>query len=130
MNKLKSYCMVLTANISCAMSMSDVCINTAPVMYDDDEDISKQIRLLYARFNRLLSLFNHCDTYVKMELCRILFYVNLYSSFLWTYIYEWWLMIMYLFEVVLVLCMLQITYGFYNIFQKQYHIKFLCMYML
>ena len=49
----------------------------------DDKDMIRQMRLLYAKSNKLLRIFSHCTTDVKLVLfdsyCR-----SLYCPFLWT----------------------------------------------
>ena len=37
---------------------------------NDDNDIIRQLRMLYTRFNRVLCLFHHCSVNVKLALFR------------------------------------------------------------
>ena len=49
----------------------------------DDEEILKQMRMLYCRSNRLVSLFNKCSKSVLLELCRS-FCTVFYCPYFWT----------------------------------------------
>ena len=49
----------------------------------DDADILKQMRMLYCRSNRLVSLFNKCSKPVLLELCRS-FCTVFYCPYFWT----------------------------------------------
>ena len=49
----------------------------------DDEDIAKQMRILYIRSNTLLRMFSYCTINVKMELFRS-YCSSLYCCSLWS----------------------------------------------
>ena len=49
----------------------------------DDEDILKQMRMLYCRSNRIVRLFSKCSRLVLLELCRS-FYTVFYCPYIWT----------------------------------------------
>ena len=49
----------------------------------DDKDMIRQIRLLYAKSNKLLRIFSHCTTDVKLVLFDS-YCTSLYCPFLWT----------------------------------------------
>ena len=50
----------------------------------DDKDLLRQLRLLYTKSNRLLRLFYHCFTDVKIALFRS-YCTCFYCPFLWTH---------------------------------------------
>ena len=50
----------------------------------DDNDILRQLRMLYTKFNRLLRLFHHCSVDVKLALFYS-FSTCFYCTFLWTH---------------------------------------------
>ena len=50
----------------------------------DDKDLLRQLRLLYIKSNRLLRLFYHCSTDVKIALFRS-YCTCFYCPFLWTH---------------------------------------------
>ena len=50
----------------------------------DDKDLLRQLRLLYTKLNRLLRLFYHCSTDVKIALFRR-YCTCFYCPFLWTH---------------------------------------------
>ena len=49
----------------------------------DDEDILKQMRMLYCRSNRIVRLFNKCSKLVLLELCRS-FCTVFHCPYIWT----------------------------------------------
>ena len=49
----------------------------------DDKDIIRQMRLLYAKSNKLLHTFSHCTTDLKLKLFDS-YCTSLYCPFLWT----------------------------------------------
>ena len=51
---------------------------------EDDKDLLRQLRLLYTKSNRLLRLFYHCSTDVKISLFRC-YCTCIYCPFLWTH---------------------------------------------
>ena len=50
----------------------------------DDNNILRQLRMLYTKSNRLLRLFHHCSVDVKLALFRS-YCTCFYCPFLWTY---------------------------------------------
>ena len=50
----------------------------------DDNDILRQLRMLYTKSNRLLRLFQHCFVDVKLALFRS-YCTCFYCPFLWTH---------------------------------------------
>ena len=50
----------------------------------DDNDILRQLRMLYTKSNRLLRLFHHCSVDVKLALFRS-YCACFYCPFLWTH---------------------------------------------
>ena len=51
----------------------------------DDNDILRQLRILYAKSNRLLRLFHHCSVDVKLALFLSYCTWFFYCPFLWTH---------------------------------------------
>ena len=51
---------------------------------NDDNDILRQLRMLYTKFNKLLCLFHHCSVDVKLALFRS-YCTGLYCPFIWTH---------------------------------------------
>ena len=87
-NALKSFCVAFTPK-SFKLSFPKLYINTAPILYNnihslkylrfiftsghkDDSDMLRQMRMLYARSNRLARLFHSCSRNVLIELGRSL----------------------------------------------------------
>ena len=96
-NALKSFCIAFTPK-PFKLSLPQVTINSAHIPYTDsikylgftfasrhkdDNDILRQMRMLYARSNRLVRLFHSCNTDVLLELSRS-FCGSFYCSYLWT----------------------------------------------
>ena len=96
-NALKSFCIAFTPK-PFKLSLPQVTINSAHIAYTDsikylgftfacshkdDNDILRQMRMLYARSNRLVRLFHFCNTDVLLELGRS-FCGSFYCSYLWT----------------------------------------------
>ena len=50
----------------------------------DDNDILRQLRMLYTKSNRLLRLFHHCSVDVKLALLQS-YWTCFYCPFLWTH---------------------------------------------
>ena len=97
-NSSKSYCMVFkpkSYKLSCPRLYMDnqLLKYTVDIKYlgftfssgqKDDKDLLRQLRLLYTKSNRLLRLFYHCSTDVKIALFRS--YCTCFSCpFLWTH---------------------------------------------
>ena len=49
----------------------------------DDNEMLRQMRLLYCRSNRLFRMFNKCSKHVLIELCRS-FCTTFYCPYFWT----------------------------------------------
>ena len=49
----------------------------------NDDDMMRQMRTLYIRFNKLLRTFHYCSIDVKLELFRS-FCTSFYGCYLWT----------------------------------------------
>ena len=96
-NALKSFCIAFTPK-PFKLSLPQVTINSAHIPYTDsikylgftfasshkdDNDILRQMTMLYARSNRLVRLFHSCNTDVLLELGRS-FCGSFYCSYLWT----------------------------------------------
>ena len=97
-NALKSFCVAFTPK-SFKLSFPKLYINTALIPYTDslkylgfiftsshkdDSDMLRQMRMLYARSNRLVRLFYSCSRNVLIELGRS-FCGSFYCSYLWTH---------------------------------------------
>ena len=97
-NALKSFCIAFTPK-TFKLSLPQVTINSAHIPYTDsvkylgftfasshkdDNDILRQMRMLYARSNRFVRLFHSCNTDVLLELGRS-FCGSFYCSYLWTH---------------------------------------------
>ena len=97
-NALKSFCIAFTPK-TFKLSLPQVTINPAHIPYTDsikylgftfasshkdDNDILRQMRMLYARSNRLVRLFHSCNTNVLLDLGRR-FCGSFYCSYLWTH---------------------------------------------
>ena len=97
-NALKSFCVAFTPK-SFKLSFPKLYINTALIPYTDslkylgfiftsshkdDSDMLRQMRMLYARSNRLVRLFHSCSRNVLIELGRS-FCGSFYCSYLWTH---------------------------------------------
>ena len=80
-NALKSFCIAFTPK-SFKLSFTKLYINTAPIPYTDslkylgiiftsshkdDSDMLRQMRMLYARSNRLVRLFHSCSRNVLIQ---------------------------------------------------------------
>ena len=97
-NSSKSYCMVFkpkSYKLSCPLLYMDsqVLKYADNVKYlgftfssdqKDDNDILRQLRMLYTKSNRLLRLFHHCSVDVKLALFRS-YCTCFYCPFLWTH---------------------------------------------
>ena len=97
-NSSKSYCMVFkpkSYKLSCPRLYMDnqLLKYTDDIKYlgftfssdqKDDKDLLRQLRLLYTKSNRLLRLFYHCSTDVKIALFRSCC-TCFYCPFLWTH---------------------------------------------
>ena len=97
-NSSKSYCMVFkpkSYKLSCPRLYMDnqLLKYTDDLKYlgftfssdqKDDKDLLRQLRLLYTKSNRLLRLFYHCSTDVKIALFRS-YCTCFYCPFLWTH---------------------------------------------
>ena len=84
-NGTKSYCMIFTPR-NYKRFIPPLYLNKLPVLYTDtikylgytfssnncdDNDMLKQMRMLYCRSNRLVRLFSKCSKPVLLELCKI-----------------------------------------------------------
>ena len=93
-NPLKSFCIGFTSKLF-KLSLPKININSAYIPYTDsiknlgftftsshkdDNDIIRQIRILYARSNRIVRLFHSCSSDVSLELSRS-FRGSFYCSF-------------------------------------------------
>ena len=96
-NSSKSYCMVFKPKLYklCPLLYMDsqVLKYADNVKYlgftfssgqKDDNDILRQLRMLYTKSNRLLRLFHHCSVDVKLALFRS-YCTCFYCPFLWTH---------------------------------------------
>ena len=96
-NPLKSFCIGFTPKLF-KLSLPKININSAHIPYTDsikylgftftsshkdDNDIIRQMRILYARSNRIVRLFHSCNSDVILELGRS-FRRSFYCSHLWT----------------------------------------------
>ena len=96
-NSLKSFCIGFTLKLF-KLSLPKININSAHIPYTDsikylgftftsshkdDNDIIRQMRILYARSNRIVRLFHSCGSDVLLELGRS-FCGSFYCSYLWT----------------------------------------------
>ena len=96
-NSLKSFCIGFTPKLL-KLSLPKININSAHIPYTDsikylgftftsshkdDNDIIRQMRILYARSNRIVRLFHSCSSDVLLELGRR-FCGSFYCSYLWT----------------------------------------------
>ena len=94
---LKSFCIGFTPKLF-KLSLPKININSAHILYTDsinhlgftftsshkdDNDIIRQMRILYACSNRIVRLFHSCSTDVLLELGRS-FCGSFYCSHLWT----------------------------------------------
>ena len=97
-NALKSFCIAFTPK-PFRLSLPQVTINSAHIAYidsikyigftfasshKDDNDILRQMRMLYAHSSRLVRLFHSCNRDVLLELGRS-FCGPFYCSYLWTH---------------------------------------------
>ena len=97
-NALKSFCAAFTIKLF-KLRFPELNINTTLIPYTDsikylgftftnshkdDNDMLRQMRMLYARFNRLVRLFQSCSRNVFIELGRS-FCGSFYCNYLWTY---------------------------------------------
>ena len=95
-NSSKSYCMVFkpkSYKLTCPLlNMDSQVLKYADnVKYldfssdrKDDNDILRQLRMLYTKSNRLLRLFHHCSVDIKVALFRS-YCTCFYCPFLWTH---------------------------------------------
>ena len=96
-NPLKSFCIGFTPNFF-KLSLPKISINSAHIPYadsikylgftftsshKDDNDIIRQMRILYARSIRIVRFFHSCSSDVLLELGRS-FCGSFYCSHLWT----------------------------------------------
>ena len=96
-NSLKSFCIGFTPKLF-KLSLPKININSAHIPYTDsikylgftftsshkdDNEITRQMRILYARSNRIVRLFHSCNSDVLLELGRS-FCGSFYCSYLWT----------------------------------------------
>ena len=97
-NALKSFCVAFTPKLF-KLRFPELNINAALIPYTDsikylgftftnshkdDNDMLRQMRMLYARSNRLVRLFHSCSRNVLIELGRS-FCGSFYCSYLWTH---------------------------------------------
>ena len=97
-NALKSFCVAFTPKLF-KLQFPVLNINAALISYTDsikylgfaltnshkdDNDMLPQMRMLFARSNRLVRLFNSCSRNVLIELGRS-FCGSFYCSYLWTH---------------------------------------------
>ena len=97
-NSSKSYCMFFKPK-SYKLSCPRLYMDNQLLKYTDDikylgftfssdqkhdKDLIRQLRLLYTKSNRLLRLFHHCSTDVKIALFRS-YCTCFYCPFLWTH---------------------------------------------
>ena len=97
-NALKSFCVAFTPKLF-KLRLPELNINAALIPYTDsikylgftftnshkdDNDMLRQMRMLYARSNRLVRLFHSCSRNVLIELGRS-FCGSFYCSYLWTH---------------------------------------------
>ena len=83
-NALNSYCIAFTPKLH-KLTLPSLHINYLPITYtdyikylgyifssnnSDDNEMLRQMRLLYCRSNRLFRMFNKCSNNVLIELCR------------------------------------------------------------
>ena len=100
-NSLKSFCIRFTPKLF-KLSLPKININSAHIPYTDsikylgftftsnhkdDNDIIRQMRILYARSNRIVRLFHSCSSDVLLELGRsfcgsVAFHISLYTFIL------------------------------------------------
>ena len=93
----KSYCMIFTPR-NYKLFIPPLYLNKLPVLYTDsikylaytfsrnncdDNNMLKQVRMLYCRSNRLVRLFSKCSKPVLLELCKS-FCTVFYCSYFWT----------------------------------------------
>ena len=98
LNALKSFCVAFTPKLF-KLRFPELNYNAALISYTDsikiigftftnnhkyDNDMLRQMRMLYARSNRLVRLFHSCSRNVLIELGRR-FCGSFYSSYLWTH---------------------------------------------
>ena len=96
-NALKSYCIAFTPKLY-KLTLPSLHINSLPILYtdsikylgymfssnnSDDNEMLRQMRLLYCRSNRLFRMFNKCSKHVLIELCRS-FCTTFYCPYFWT----------------------------------------------
>ena len=96
-NVLKSFCFAFTPK-PYKLYLPCLQINNMPLVYvdsikyleftfsrnlKDDDDMLRQMRKLYARFNRIIRIFHKCSTKVLIELGRS-FCGSFYCSYLWS----------------------------------------------
>ena len=98
-NPLKSFCIGFTTTLL-KLSLPTININSAHITYTDstnylhvrftftnshmdDNDILRQMRILYARFNKIVRLFHSCSSDVLLKLGSS-FCGSFYCTHLWT----------------------------------------------
>ena len=96
-NATKSYCVAFTPKLY-KLALPSLHINHLPISYtnsikylgyiftsdnSDDAEMLRQMRLLYCRSNRLISMFNKCSQNDLIELCKS-FCTTFYCSNYWT----------------------------------------------
>ena len=96
-NATKSYCMIFTPR-NYKRFIPPFYLSKLPVLYTDfikylgytfssnncdNNDMLKQMRMLYCRLNRLVILFSLCSKPVLLELCRS-FCTVFHCSYFWT----------------------------------------------
>ena len=96
-NSLKSFCIGFTPKLF-KLSLPKININSARIPYTDsikylgftftsshkdDNDIIRQMRILYARSNRIVRLFHFCSSHDLLELGRS-FCGSFYCSYMWS----------------------------------------------
>ena len=95
-NALKSYCIAFTPKLY-KLTLPSLHISSLPISYtysikylgymfssnnSDDNEMLRQMRLLYCRSNRLFRMFNKCSKHVLIELCRS-FCTTFYCPYFW-----------------------------------------------
>ena len=95
-NALKSYCIAFTPKLY-KLTLPSLHINSLPILYtdsikylgymfssnnSDDNEMLRQMRLLYCRSNRLFRMFNKCSKHVLIELRRT-FCTTFYCPYFW-----------------------------------------------
>ena len=96
-NTLKSYCIAFIPKLY-KLTLPSLHTNSLLISYtdsikylgymfssnnSDDNEMLRQMRLLYCRSNRLFRMFNKCSKYVLIELCRS-FCTTFYCPYFWT----------------------------------------------